>query len=393
MRFIGLLALVASGPLGCAKRATPPPEIVEIEPDTEPVVEAPPRVCWDAPTDPDRRRFVVVSHPFAGPGINGETYELLSLYPDGTLAEMGTTFKMRRATDGSIAFSPDGRLGIATQTDGTLGVFTLTDTGLVTVIYTAFGDDDFYAREAVIDTDEGVVWVVDGNWPNNGGGLYRVPLDCVTGELGTPIRVMPSKLAVTLMQRKNADDLLVATSIGDSDTIDDAHLVNMETFVASASGPVLDDLAIRSGAALVADEWLIVGDNSAFSGIPQRVAISHLTNGDIVPHATFEMSDPYDVAASPFGNAALVTSGIRNAVWLLSLEDGEWSLGSIIARAQLPGAMVTIDRGTLTGMVLLAENLGVRQLHFLGSGEAIEGAFLDLGRDETDVVGTIGVTP
>ncbi len=389
MRLLALALILA----GCAKKTTPPPEpVVEpnTEQDTEPDTEAP--VCWTAPSHPDRVRYAVISHPFAGPGENANAFEVLSLSADGTLEPTGTHFEMGRNTDGSIVFSPDGHLGVAVQADGSLGLFTLDDDGTVTVIADHLGLGQFYAKHVSIDPVDGTLWVVDGNWPNNGGGVYRLPLNCHTLETGRPERVLQSKLAVSLILDGSGPDILVASAIAGSIPGDDIHLLELGPIQHYGSGQNLDDKAIRSGVAR-AGHWLLVADNSAFSGIPHRVAISELHDDHVSLHATFEIEDPFDITISPFGNAALVTSGIRNAVIRLAFDGTEWTKEERVSRPRLPGRLVTISHPPLTGRVFVAENLGVRQLQFDPDGSVSEVGYLDFGNSESHVVGGIGVQP
>ncbi len=372
---------------GCVKKPTPHPTV---DADTEPDTETP--VCWAEPSHPEGTRYAIISHPFAGPGENANAFEVLSLSASGDLTSIGTHFEMGRNTDGSIVFSPDGHVGVAVQNDGSLGLFTLAEDGTVTVVATHLGLGTFYARDVAIDPVDGTLWVVDGNWPNNGGGVYRVPMDCHTLQLGPPRRVMQSKLGVALLLNASGPDILVASALADSTSGDDIHLLELDPVKHLGSGPNLDEKAIRSGVAR-SGKWLLVTDNSAFSGIPHRVAISELYDDHILPHAIFNVEDPFDITVSPFGNAALVTSGIRNSVVRLAFDGHEWSKEERVSRPRLPGGLVTVNRPPLMGRVLVAENLGVRQLQFEPDGSVSEIGYLGFGESEVHVVGGIGVQP
>jgi hypothetical protein len=185
---------------------------------------------------------------------------------------------------------------------------------------------------------------------------------------------------------------LVATAVEGRTSGDDVHLLELDPVKHIGSGPSLDDKAIRSGVAR-SGHWLLVADNSAFSGIPHRVAVSELLDDSVRLHDTFEIEDPFDITISPFGNAALVTSGIRNAVVRLAFDGTQWSKEERVSRPRLPGRLVTISHPPLTGRVLVAENLGVRQLQFKPDGSVSEVDYLDFGNSEIHVVGGIGVQP
>jgi hypothetical protein len=121
--------------------------------------------------------------------------------------------------------------------------------------------------------------------------------------------------------------------------------------------------------------------------------VSELYDDHVRPHKTFNIENPFDITVSPFGNAALVSSGIRNAVIRLAFDGTEWSKKERVSRPRLPGRLVTLTRPPLMGRVLVAENLGVRQLQFEPDGSVSEVDYLDFGNSEVHVVGGIGVQP
>lgn len=349
--------------------------------------------CFDTPRAPLADRLVVVSHPFDGAGREGHDFEVLRLTPVGELHPTNRHFTMGRAYEGAIRFTPDGSLGLVVQDDGTLGLFRLDERGVPTVIDPAFGAGAFYAKDAHFDVAHRRVWIVDGNWPENGGGVYTSEIDCRTGQLGPPVLITPSKLADTLIQRGRDRALLVATQASDGLGLGDAHFFDMVDGDITSTAPLLDELAIRSSAALVDDRWLLVADNSAFSGKPNRVAVGRVGQLGVQRVATFEIEDPFAIAASPFGNAAVVSSGIRDRIVHLRLRDGVWEDAGTAAHARLPGNMATIRTGPLRGTVLAAENLGVHLLRFTPEGEVLDLGTFDIGDDENAVIGTIGVQP
>ena len=52
-----------------------------------------------------------------------------------------------------------------------------------------------------------------------------------------------------------------------------------------------------------------------------------------------------------------------------------------------------IERGPLSGLVLLAENQGVRRLYFEENGEVTDLGLVSSGEGPESIVGTIGVQP
>lgn len=360
----------------------------DTEPDTEPVAG-----CFDSPPAADRDRVVVVSHPY-GEGGSANDYATLTLAADGALTPTGARFQMGRAFFGPIRFSRDGRLGVAVQDDGTLGVFRVED-GEITVVHERFGRDAFYASDVVFDPAGERLWVVDGNWRNNGGGLYAVDLDCETGALTPPTGpAIASKRASTLIRRPGAGAILVARDVGASGT-GDAHVVDLEDgAVASTANLFSDEDAVYGGAALVGGAWLLVGDYSVFSGVPNRVAVARVSGDALEPTQVLSpIEDPVAIAASPWGNAALVSSGFADEIVLLRRDGETWSSAGAVAGSPLPSGMATVDTGALRGLVLVAENLGVRRVRFDEEGAATDLGATPLGTGLTAIVGAVGVQP
>ena len=385
MRAALLLLLTLSGCKKALIIVDPP-----IDPDTE--ADTTPSYCFDSPVPADRDRLVLVSHPFFSAGVNANTYEVLTLDTDGALSQTDTRFEMGRATSGAVRFSPDGHLGIAVQDDGTLGVFRVEE-GAVQVLATHFGSGAFYAKDVRFDTEHKQLIVIDGNWARNGGGLYQVPIDCTTGELGQPTLWVPAKLAVTALLLPDDTAIVIANELGQSTTPDDVYRLDRSTGSTLDSVQTLDDRAIRSGVALVDGQWLFIADNSPFSQIPHRLSLSRVTDDRIVPVHTFAIEDPNDIAPSPFGNAMLVGSSIRNRMIHLRFDGEEWVNEGSVGRPRLPGNTVTITRGTLTGLVLVAETLGLHRFAFLPDGTVEDRGIFPLGTNDTDIVGSVGVQP
>ena len=133
--------------------------------------------CGRTARPADGPRKVVVSAPYGDGGAAATSYRVLDLTAAGELSDSGASFQMGRAFDGEIAFTPDGAVGIVAQDDGTLGVFRFDDSGAAEVVHAAFAGD-FYAARVVMDPGGDVAYVIDTQWRENGGGIYRVAIGC-----------------------------------------------------------------------------------------------------------------------------------------------------------------------------------------------------------------------
>lgn len=361
--------------------------------DPTPIVEG----CRADMGNDDKTRAVVVSLPF---GLNSyrDLWEVLDLSPQGELSRTGNTFDMGYATLGTTWFTPDGSLMIAALEDGTIGVVTFDENRVPTVVADHFGEESFYAGDVVIDPSGERAWVVDGNWVNNGGGITEITLNCETGEPTVVEKVLDSKLAEALLPLTDNRAVLVAKGAG-PDEGGDAWMLHFGDEVTIGEKTTLFDYedAIYGSAALTPDEkYVLVGDNSAFSGTDNHVAIASIEGDDLNPIQDFVVEDPISLQVSPFNDAAIVASGFGDSLYSFSYDPAAAlpfgpisEIDYVGAHVALPAGMVMLSRGSQTGMVFVAENIAVRQLQFEGNGEVTDlGPFvLD------DIPGVIGIQP
>ncbi len=343
--------------------------------------------CRATPAPADRDRAVLLALPYDEDANAADVWAVLTLSADGELSDDGTRVTMGRLATGEVAFTPDGSLALAPTEDGALAIYDVADQRVVEAAW----DGGFYAGKVVSDPSGEAAWVIDGNWPNNGGGLYRVALDCETGAPSGAERVLEAKLPADLLW-VDGGAILVGREVPGAAAGDDlARLDWPDTAAAPAvrdgADAFGDDDAIVSDAAIVGD-WALVGDISEFSGVPTRVARVRL--GDtLVAEGPVEVEDPMSIVPFPDGSArALVASGYGDALFVLDVEAGSTTRAM---SSQLPGAMVAVTRGPLDGLVLVSEVGGVRLVR-LGDDAEDLGVF-SLGSGLDALPGAIGVAP
>jgi DNA-binding beta-propeller fold protein YncE len=347
---------------------------------------------------------VVVSHPFLGPGQKGKSYEVLELSTEGSLAQTGKTFSMRTATSGEIAFTPDGKLGFVAQEDGTLGVFSLS--GVEPSVLHEGYDPGTYVSRVVVGPEGDRLYLLNNQWRENGGGVYTVKIGCDDGL--TPEGLLaPAKLpaALVFLPGKPGEALLAAVDVLDSKAGNSAHLLALASKAQKGGADAFGDSdAIVSSAAVTRDGLFgLLADNSEFSGKPNRVAVVGLgSEGVSAVQVLTPINDPFSLLASPFDNRILVASSYGNALLSFSFHpvsssapfSSDGPLAYLGKKPQLPGDMVMIRRGKLTGRVLLTEVDGVRQVQFSESGAAPQDLGLfDLQGSTESIPGAIGVQP
>lgn len=359
--------------------------------------DGPGTTCVREPAAADRVRRVVVSHPYTDDGMKANEWEVLDLSESGELSRPGRTFTMGRAFMGEVAFTRDGKIGIAAQEDGSLGIFALDDAGVPTVLHASF-KGSFYAARVVVAPDSRI-FVLDTQWRENGGGIYELSIDCENDvkDLGL---VAAAKLPAALDVTDDGHWIVAAVDIGSSPMGADVHAVSPTgpTVVAS-SDAFADDMQIVGGATLTNDgSAFLVGDTSMFGNEPNRIAVVPVDGaqlGDAYEISNIE--DPIALIASPFTDQAIAVSGFGNALFTLAKTGDTWAATGEVsysgAPPQLPGGAVMIERGTLRGLVLVVETEGVRRVEMTAAGTIVDRGLYSLGGGLTNSPGAIGVTP
>lgn len=316
--------------------------------------------CRATPLPPKAPRLVAASRPYTAEGAASDRWTLLQL-DDDRLTTTDIEFEMGRGGGDAVVWSPDGSLGVAVQDDGSLGVFTAEGE----VVHAAWSEG-LYAGDVMFDAKGETLWIVDGNWVENGGGVYEARVDCATGALTLVGLVVESKLGEHLL-----GDVLIANAKALPITLPGGAL-------GEATSLFGHDEAIVGGADRRGDT-IYVGDNSAFSSEPNQIAVA--TVGDsITVDSVFEVYDPYDIAAVEGG--AIVSSGFGDELIAVS------AAGVLdVMPSELPGAIALGP----DDLALVAEVSGLRLVR-LEAGALVEVSFFGTpGID--DMIGSLGVQP
>ncbi len=367
--------------------------------------DASPTACPRTPGPANKDRKVVISHPYDSGGNQASDWEVFDLSTSGALSATGTTFQMGRAFMGQVRFTPDGEVGLVAQDDGTLGVFTFGGTGGVTVVHAGFSGS-FYAADVVMDPAGDGAWVLDAQWRENGGGIYRVSIGC-DGTLTDEGLVAASKLpnAFALLPDGSGRAVLAAHDVLDSAAEKDVHLLDWGTspaVLASIEAFPDDDYIVGSLGVTPDAKYALIGDNQGVFSVDNRVAVveigaSALTSVQVLT----PLDDPIAILTSPFGDTALVVSGMGDALYVLDYTPSSSTAPFAIrgeltytgTGPQLPGGAVMILRGNLQGRVVISENTGIRMVDFEGGGTVTDLGVLDLGSGLEHITGAVGVQP
>ena len=114
------------------------------------------------------------------------------------------------------------------------------------------------------------------------------------------------------------------------------------------------------------------------------------------------IGNPAVIVVAPSGGTALVAGAYEpDDLWILDRDDAHpeapFSIRGKVEYAgggsQLPTSMVMLERGPLTGRVLVTEVLGIRRLDLGGDGSVTDHGVYPLGDGATNMAAAIGIQP
>lgn len=352
----------------------------------------------------NRTRYGAIGLPYTAASEQANTWEIVALSATGGVSFGGASFEMGRQPLGEVVFTPDGQVGLVAHDDGTIGVFTVSSNGVPTVVHAAWTGEEVYATKIVMDPTGERAWVLDLNFPKNGGGIFSVKIGCPgslegNGALTDERRHFTSKLAYDMELRTPGFAVVYAKNLDDSAVGHDVHKLQLDPLDALSgvdAFPTDDDAIVSDIAVTDDDNFVLIADNNAF-GTGNRVSVVDLVPMNPVLVQTLLIDDPISIAVSPFGDAAMVASGFGDAVFSMEYDvlasppfANPVELLYVGAPPQLPANFVTIVRGTLEGNVYLAELSGIRRLRFEGGGQVEDLGVASRGGGVENLVGAFG---
>lgn len=376
--------------------------------------------CHATPQPDDALRFAVASRPYtalndAGSAEMGRRFSVFSLSSAGVVAGLEDFELGGYNTAGRIAFTPDGRIGAValesrTQGDrGTVGVFRLDDAGRVTVVHANY-KAAFFANDLAFSPDGSFLYVADSQTPENGGGLYAIPVAC-DGTLGQATRVTESTGTTPPVWAPDAKAaapwraLVGADALAGAGPDDGLHTFTFDgptaTRVASADPFGQQTLVQEIAWAPDATHALVVAPNPSVGG-PRLIGV-RLTNDTPALDEAFDLPGVETAAASPYGNSFFI--GLADPDGMSTVQYASSATGAFSAPAelitatkpQLPFAANVITRGALKGRIVMAELSAIRQMQFAAGGAVSEVGVFQMpsaGDDDlTAILGGFGLTP
>ena len=255
-----------------------------------------------APSEP----FLVYAAPYDDDGNQANRWHLQP--KEGETID----FTMGRAISGQVHIAQDGSWGAVAQQDGTVGIFRYENGGVSVLeenLTVQANGEAVYAGSLWLDSQKGELWITDPNWPDNGGGLLRATLDCVSGTITGTQKVFSSKNGYAMhsfgenwvyLGREINNELYQLSIFDESDQ-----------FIAQGNA-FDDDESIFS--ALASDgSNILAADNNEFSSIPTRVSHVVWDEETIQQQHIFNVEDPIGIVI--VDDWAFIASGYGNAVW------------------------------------------------------------------------------
>lgn len=372
--------------------------------------------CIRIKSDDGVPRRVVVSHPWRE-GSTSETrvWGVREVSSTGELSAELDVFELPRASLGAdIVLTLDGKIGFMALEDGSLGVVRFEDSGGVTVVHHSYvgTTENAYFTHLVLHPTQDILYALNDVWRNVGGGVYALPFACDGTILGDNL-IAEAKLpaGMAFMDETGETAFLAARDVLDSASDLAGHLLGVSGGVDLARQSSADifpdeDSLIASVAVDPAGSFAFIGDNSIFlpDGTSPRIGAFLVSAGGLVAVQTLEPAgDPVAITVSPYRNALLVSDGLGNGLWKvefnpanaaapmgastqLTYADGE-------SNPSLPGRHALVKSGDAVGLVLVAENAGIRRVRFESDGSIADLGLVSTGSGDGSIVGGLAVQP
>ena len=322
------------------------------------------------PIEQNQRLFF--STPYDTEGLPSELWRVAEV--QGNDLVLFDELELGRSTRGELRFS--GNYGIVALDNGTVSTIDVSDGG--TQLLEVQKDLGVYAS-AVWPAGGGTVLIVDENWPENGGGLYRCELD-VNLELTEPELLVSSKNGFDIRPYGPGWIYAAREVDGQSGQI---HFLNRDGELERSVEMFGDDEAIFSALSLSGGS-VYLADNAEFSSGPNRVARYHLESEEV---DQIQVLDPVALIEGKFAGELLVVSGYGNAIYLWGQQLQEIAYEG--DSPQLPTSAVRNLNSAGEGKIYITENQGIRAVSAAGKD-----AGLVLNGSGTDwISGALGITP
>lgn len=344
--------------------------------------------CRAQPREENRERLLIYSTPYNEDISPSDQWSVHRISISGEISGQLQSLQLGRSISGEISFTNDSSWAAAVTENGNISTFLVsTDNEIETQLLDQ--DLGIYIQSILIHPSGEYLYAIDPNWPENGGGIYRINIDCQTGELDAPSLLYASKNAAAI---EMFEEGIIVAAREIENIIGYVYYINQNGEITGFDPFDGDEDVILTDLAVDRSDSIYLSENAEFSGVPNRVAIMSWDNDQFNLIDVQEILDPVQMLSSPFSSHVAVLSGYGNAIHYLSSEE-QYEISYVETSPQLPTSAVQISSGSLKGEIYITENQGIRKMKFLENG-GIE----DLGRSlSTDglsgITGSIGITP
>lgn len=355
--------------------------------------------------EPDRTRVVLIGHPFgAMVGQEGTEIRAMVLSSDRDLRADGVRLDVGTRSN-RIAFVPSGAFALVLGQDGTLVSVKVESANQLAVVDTVHLPSADYGD--LVITSDGRTAFVTGSNVDQTSGISTIGIGCdgsLTVATSMFFNVRLSESLVLLPGEWQAVLLGGQAVFAPVDPADVRLLArNGQQWSTLGAFDVFRDAIDVGRIALSPDgRTLLVPNSSPFSTEGGQVAVVDVdVAGGVLreSHRLMNLPDAREAVFSPSGDSAIVTlSGSdRVAVLLDQGATGFQVVGEVLGIG-LPDKMVSISRGSLSGLVFLPSidpNGGpnVAVLEFTGPGVVMDRGQVELGSGSIDIPDAIAVMP
>ena len=136
-------------------------------------------------------------------------------------------------------------------------------------------DLGIYIQSILIHPSGEYLYAIDPNWPENGGGIYRINIDCQTGDLDVPSLLYASKNAAAI---EIFEEGIIVAAREIENVIGYVYYINPNGEITGFDPFDGDEDVILTDLAIDRASRIYLSENAEFSGVPNRVAIMSWNN-------------------------------------------------------------------------------------------------------------------
>ncbi len=352
--------------------------------------------------DENKDRVVLIGHPFAQEvGQQGTTLTSMTLRATGELVRDGVRLDVGVRV-GRIEFVPSGQFALVLGERDELislrvdGAGALTEVGRVELPGADYGD--------IVMMDNGRTAFIVGSNVNETSGISVVNIGCDGSIELLSEAFFNLRLTRSMALRPGQQSAVLLGGQTAFEPIDDDDLRLLERdgdgWRQTGAFDIFGDFIDAERIGLSPDgQLLLIPNGSVFSEEGSQVSVVAIEgDGAREVNRLTDLPDAREARFSPDGQSAIVTLLEPGRVAVLRRDGLNMVLVEEIRGIGLPEQIAAVERGDLSGLVLLSSvdpqgGPNIAMLRFEGPGQVVDMGQVDLSEDFEDIPGPITVQP